>query len=53
MVWKRLNEVGGRIAGRTADRAGAPLAIILVAVFCAGWYLRVDAAGENTLSLIL
>ncbi|QQV78017.1 low affinity iron permease family protein [Sphingomonas aliaeris] len=52
-MWKRLNEVGGRVAGRTADMAGAPLAIILTAVFCAGWYLRAGAAGENTLSLIL
>jgi low affinity Fe/Cu permease len=50
---KRMNEMGGRIAGRTADLAGAPLAIVLVAMFCAGWLVRAGAAGENTLSLIL
>jgi low affinity Fe/Cu permease len=50
---KRLNEAGSRIAGRTADMAGAPLAIVLVAMFCAGWFLRAGAAGENTLTLIL
>lgn len=33
--------------------AGAPLAILLVALFCAGWFLRAGAAGENTLTLIL
>jgi low affinity Fe/Cu permease len=50
---KRFNELGGRIAGRTADMAGAPLAILLIAVFCAGWYLKAGPAGENTLTLIL
>ena len=52
-MFKQLNEWGSRQAGRTADFAGAPLAILLVAVFCAGWYLRAGEAGENTLSLIL
>jgi low affinity Fe/Cu permease len=51
--WKRLNELGSRIAGRTADMAGAPLAILLVAIFCAGWFVRAGTAGENTLTLIL
>ena len=50
---KRLNETGARIAGRTADLAGAPLSIILVALFCAGWFLRGGQASENTLTLIL
>ncbi len=50
---KQMNELGSRIAGRTADLAGAPLSIILVAVFCAGWFLRAGQAGENTLMLIL
>ncbi len=50
---KRLNELGSRIAGLTADLAGAPLAILLVAIFCAGWFLRAGDAGENTLTLIL
>jgi low affinity Fe/Cu permease len=50
---KRLNELGSRIAGRTADLAGAPLSILLVAMFCAGWFIRAGAAGENTLTLIL
>lgn len=50
---KQMNEFGSRIAGRTADMAGAPLAIVLVAMFCAGWFLRAGAAGENTLTLIL
>lgn len=50
---RKLNEFGSRIAGRTADLAGAPLAIIAVALFCAGWFLRAGAAGENTLTLIL
>jgi len=44
-MWNRLNEVGGRIPRRTADLAGAPRAIILFAVFCAGWYLGAGAAG--------
>lgn len=50
---KSFNKVGGRIAGRTADMAGAPLAILLVAVFCAGWFLKAGAAGESTLTVIL
>jgi low affinity Fe/Cu permease len=50
---KRWNELGSRIAGRTANLAGAPLAILLVAIFCAGWFLRAGTAGENTLTLIL
>lgn len=50
---KKINEAGSRFAGRTADLAGAPLAIIFVAIFCAGWFLRAGAAGENTLTLIL
>ena len=50
---RRFNELGGRIAGRTADLAGAPLAILLIALLCAGWYLRAGSAGENTLTLIL
>jgi low affinity Fe/Cu permease len=50
---KSFNELGGRIAGKTADLAGAPLAILLVAVFCAGWFLKAGPAGENTLTLIL
>ena len=52
-MWKHLNELGGRIAGRTADWAGAPLAIVLVALFCAVWFLRAGTAGENTLTLVL
>lgn len=52
-MFRKMNEVGSRLAGRTADLAGAPLAIVLVAVFCAGWFLRSGAAGENTLTLIL
>ncbi|MGU3317469.1 low affinity iron permease family protein [Sphingomonas sp. M6A6_1c] len=48
-----MNEIGSRIAGRTADLAGAPLAIMGVALFCAGWFLRAGEAGENTLTLIL
>jgi len=52
-ILKRVNEFGSRIAGRTADLAGAPLAIIGVALFCAGWFLRAGAAGENTLTLVL
>lgn len=50
---KKINEAGSRFAGRTADLAGAPLAIIFVAIFCAGWFLRAGATGENTLTLIL
>ena len=50
---KRLNELGSRISGRTADLAGAPLSILLVAMFCAGWFLKAGAAGENTLTVIL
>ena len=50
---KRLNELRSRISGRTADFAGAPLSILLVAMFCAGWFLKAGAAGENTLTVIL
>ncbi|WP_294390875.1 low affinity iron permease family protein [uncultured Sphingomonas sp.] len=53
MMLKRLNELGSRIAGRTADLAGAPLAIVLVAMFCAGWFLKSGEGGENLLTLIL
>lgn len=52
-VLKRLNEFGSRLSGRTADLAGAPLSILLVAVFCAGWFLSAGTAGENLLTLIL
>ncbi|MEG3122327.1 low affinity iron permease family protein [Sphingomonas sp. GB1N7] len=50
---RRLNEFGSRMAGRTADLAGSPLSIVLVAIFCAGWFFRAGPAGENTLTLIL
>ncbi|MEG3164290.1 low affinity iron permease family protein [Sphingomonas sp. PB2P19] len=50
---KQINEAGSRVAGRTADLAGTPIAIVLVAVFCAGWFVRAGAAGENLLTLIL
>lgn len=50
---KGLNEAGSRLAGRIADLAGAPGSILLVAMFCAGWFLKAGAAGENTLTLIL
>jgi low affinity Fe/Cu permease len=52
-MWKKANEWGSRVAGRTADLAGAPLSILLVALFCGGWFLRAGQAGENTLTLIL
>ena len=52
-MWKQLNELGGRVAGRTADWAGSPLAIVLVAVFCAGWIVFTGSAGENALTLVL
>jgi hypothetical protein len=45
---KRMNEAGNRIAERMADMAGAALTIVLAAMFCAGWFLRAGAAGENT-----
>ncbi len=52
-MWKKMNEAGSRLAGRTADLAGAPIAIILVALFCAGWFVEAGEAGENSLTLIL
>ena len=52
-MWKQLNELGGRIAGRTANMAGAPLAIVLVAIFCGVWFLLAGTAGENALTLLL
>lgn len=53
VMLRRLNEFGSRMAGRTADLSGAPLSILLVAIFCAGWFFRAGPAGENTLTLIL
>jgi low affinity Fe/Cu permease len=50
---KRLNELGFRLSGRTADLAGEPLSIILVALGCAIWFVDAGTAGENTLTLIL
>lgn len=41
------------MASRTANLSGSPIAILLVAVFCAVWFLRAGQAGENTLTLIL
>lgn len=52
-MWKKMNEAGSRLAGRTADLAGAPMAIILVALFCAAWFFEAGEAGENSLTLIL
>ncbi|SFK53090.1 Low affinity Fe/Cu permease [Sphingomonas sp. NFR04] len=52
-MWKRANEWASRMASRTANLSGSPLAILLVAVFCAVWFLRAGQAGENTLTLIL
>lgn len=48
-----LNEFGSKVAGRTADLAGTPASILLVAMFCAGWFFKAGQAGENTLTLIL
>ena len=50
---KRLYELGSRIAGRAADMAGHPAAIVLVAVLCGVGFWVLGAAGENTLTLIL
>ncbi|MET3713509.1 low affinity Fe/Cu permease [Sphingomonas trueperi] len=52
-MWKQANEWASRMASRTANLSGSPLAILLVAIFCAVWFLRAGQAGENTLTLIL
>jgi low affinity Fe/Cu permease len=52
-MWKRANEWASRMASRTANLSGSPIAILLVAVFCTVWFLRAGQAGENTLTLIL
>lgn len=50
---KRLYELGCRICGRAADFSGHPLAILLVAVFCAVWFIVGGPKDENLLTLIL
>jgi low affinity Fe/Cu permease len=52
-IGRRLYAVGCRIAEVCAQGAGHPAAILLVAVFCAMWFLVTGHAGENTLTLIL
>lgn len=50
---KRLYGIGCHISELGANTAGHPSAIVLVAVFCAAWFLITGHAGENTLTLIL
>lgn len=50
---KRLYELGCRICGRGADLFGHPAAILLIAIFCAIWFVAAGAGGENALTLIL
>lgn len=50
---KQLNEMGSRIAGRTADLAGSPLVILLVGIFCTLWFLHAGPGGVSTLTLVL
>lgn len=53
MVGRKLYNLGCRICGRGADLFGHPASIVLVALFCAIWFLAAGAAGENALTLIL
>lgn len=50
---KRMYEFGCKVSGRGSDAAGHPLTILLVAVFCAVWFVVSGPRGENTLTLIL
>ncbi len=52
-MMKKMNELGGKLSSYMAELAGAPLAIILVALFCGAWFLWSGEAGENSLTLIL
>ena len=52
-MFKRLYEIGCNVSGRAADIAGHPAAILLVAVFCAVWFLIGGPASENALTLVL
>ncbi len=50
---KRLYLIGCQLCDRVANLAGHPLAILVVGVFCAVWFLVGGAQSENTLTLIL
>lgn len=50
---KRLYTLGCKISDFVANLAGHPLAILLVAVACALWFLIGGHDSENTLTLIL
>lgn len=50
---KRLYAIGCRISEVGANGSGHPAAIVLVALFCAVWFVATGPAGENTLTLIL
>ena len=52
-MMRRLYEFGCRLCGRAADLSGHPLTILLVAVFCAIWFIVGGPREENTLTLIL
>lgn len=52
-MMKKMNELGGKLSSYMAELAGAPLAIVLVALFCGAWFLWSGEAGENSLTLIL
>lgn len=50
---RKLYEIGCHLAEAGANTAGHPTVILLVAAFCAVWFLVTGHAGENTLTLIL
>ena len=50
---KRLYTFGCRVSAAGSALAGHPLAILLVAIACAAWFIIGGPAAENTLTLIL
>jgi hypothetical protein len=46
----KLYEFGCRVSNAGSTLAGHPASILIVALFCAGWFLIGGSASENALS---
>jgi len=52
-IGKKFYELGCRLSTLGSNLAGHPLAIVLVAIFCATWFIVGGETSVNTLTLIL
>ena len=50
---KKLYNFGCKLSARGSGLAGHPMAILIVALTCAAWFIIGGTAAENTLTLIL